>query len=375
MDVAYTQDQDDLAKLCREIFTDRFPPEQALALAQQGGPVHSPKLWSALAEAGLLGLPFDESVGGVGAGLTELAIAFREAGRAVGPDTFTGTMLAALLIDHLGSADQRQQLLPPLLDGRELATVALAEAGTDGLAWLGTTARRSPTGWTLTGSKIGVPYAELAELIVVVARDHETGQPCVFAAAADSPGVRVRRQASFGGDGAAQIELDAVDLGHGALLGSGVDPTDALQRWRDIVLVLRSMEMLGGAEAVLERTARYVGERHQFGRPIGSFQAVQHLVANVAIAVTAAEPVVLRAAWLLGENRPVTVEAAVASSWAARTFTDATVWAHQLHGGMGFARESGLYLWSERAKLLELQDGGRRRQLETIASAILDNLT
>ncbi|WP_214105654.1 acyl-CoA dehydrogenase family protein [Acrocarpospora catenulata] len=362
MDFTYSADQSDLAALCRDVFESEYPPEPALAEE-----THSAKLHAALAQAGILGLAFEESVGGSGGSLFDLGIAFREAGRAPAPTTFAGTVFAGLLVDRLGSAEQRASFLAPLCAGERLATVAFAEPSTDGdPSLLRTAATRAGDGWTLTGVKDFVPDASSADTIVVAAVA-DTGL-AFFLVPAHAPGVSIVRRQTFGHDRQDEITLDGVSVPADAHLAGA--SLDAYLACRDAMVALQCMEMLGGAERVLEMSAEYVRTRHQFGRPIGSFQAVQHHIADMAIEVAAGAAAAHRALWLVAGGRPARAEVAIAKTWLSRAFVAVTLHAHQVHGGMGYVREAPLHLFSQRAKTLELQLGTRRAHLEAIAGTL-----
>jgi alkylation response protein AidB-like acyl-CoA dehydrogenase len=371
MDFDYTDDQRDLRELSRNVF-DRYPAEDARALQDSGDPVHSTKLWTSLAETGLLGLAFPEQYGGGGGSLFELGILFREAGHALAPTTLASTVFAGLLLLGHGSDEQQTLWLTPLCAGDLLATTAVSELGTDAdLESLTTTAEETADGWSLNGTKAFVPNAEISELMVVAAKVGDVVE--FFLVPARSSGVSMTRHATFGQDTQNLVTLDGVVLPLDARLQPDTGDRSAALAYaetRTVMTALQNMELLGGVEQVLAKTSGYVTVRHQFGRPIGSFQAVQHIVADMASEVAAGDVTAHHALWLVSAGRPAVTEVALANAWLAPAFVRTTVWSHQLHGGMGFVRESTLYLWSQRAKALELQLGGRRRQLETVADRI-----
>ena len=192
--------------------------------------------------------------------------------------------------------------------------------------------------------------------------------------AAGADGVAVAPQATFAHDRQARVVLDGVRVGADAVLGGPAAPGtataaalgDARARW----VALQCAEMVGGAQKVLELTSAYVTGRIQFGRPIGSFQAVQHHVADMAIRADGAGLATHQALWLLAHGRPAAKAVAVAKAWTGEAYKAITVMAHQLHGGMGYVREHDLHLWSEHAKSTELTLGGRDHHLFGVAAEL-----
>jgi alkylation response protein AidB-like acyl-CoA dehydrogenase len=167
------------------------------------------------------------------------------------------------------------------------------------------------------------------------------------------------------------MSLDEVIIGDDAFLGS--DSAEALRGWRritQIVTALASLEMTGGAQSIVERTAEYVKVREAFGKPIGSFQAVQHHLANAAMAVRGADLAAWQALWRLSEGLPAVREVAIAKASAGRAYKEASVIAHQLHGGMGYIEETDLHLWSRRAIAADLRHGSANHHMQRLADQV-----
>jgi alkylation response protein AidB-like acyl-CoA dehydrogenase len=339
---------------------------------------HSDGLWQVLAAAGWLGIPFADEHGGSGATVFELGIAFREAGRALVPTTFASTIFAALLIERLARADQAGEWLPRIVAGSALGTVAVAEPNVhyreDALT---TVAELVSNTWQLNGEKAYVPNARLADVMPVAARISGTnggGSVAFFLVPPDAPGVQLLDHATFAGHPQSRVRLTGVKLPSESLLG-GRDQIAAslngFQQVRDVATALQCMEMLGGAEKVLDLTCLYVQQREQFGRPIGTFQAVQHVIADLSSRLQGGKVAALRALWLVSRGRQASREVSIAKAWLSRAYVDATVWAHQLYGGVGYVRETALYRWSERARVLDAENGTPEYHLDRVARLIL----
>jgi alkylation response protein AidB-like acyl-CoA dehydrogenase len=306
MRVIPSQDERDLAAMCRSVLAADLEPD-----AQ----------WKALADAGVLGLPVD-------GGLTDVGIFCVEAGRALCPRVVQSTMYAALAIDWLGVGSD---WLPRLTSGDARGTYALFDP------------RDASVGLTVTGAADFVPDADVADVIIA---STSSGVMAVDT----STGVSVEPVPMMGGYPAFSVRFDDA--------AAGVDVDQAqLRRLANAVVALDCLDLVGVGEAVVQRTVEYTKMREQFGRPIASFQAAQHLVADMHIALAAARLAAQSAVFWIGKGRTATRETAVARMRAAEV-KKITLDAHQLHGGMGYVVDTGLYKFSERARILSTIGGG-----------------
>ena len=265
----------------------------------------SPQLWTALADAGVLGLTLPECYGGSGGSLTDLGAFSVEAGRALCPTIVHGTIHAGLVIDALGNPEQREALLPALTSGRRSATTALWSAVDASVVTPALRAEADGASWTLRGSVDFVLDAQRADDVLVSARDAATGRTLVFVVPTQADSLRVDSLTLMGGQAAARLHFDGVGV-EDDLMVLGVDEgvaDDQLHRIANIATALLSLDLVGVGEAALQRTVDYTTMRHQFGRPIASFQAAQHLVANMHIALSAARLAARAAVALLGRGR------------------------------------------------------------------------
>ena len=277
--------------------------------------------WKALADAGVLGLPVD-------GGLTDVGIFCVEAGRALCPRVVQSTMYAALAIDWLGVGSD---WLPRLTSGDARGTYALFDP------------RDASVGLTVSGAADFVTDADVADVIIA---STSSGVMAVDT----STGVSVEPVPTMGGYPAFSVRFDDA--------AAGVDVDAArLRRLANAIVALDCLDLVGVGEAVVERTVEYTKMREQFGRPIASFQAAQHLVADMHIALAAARLAAQSAVFWIGKGRTATRETAVARMRAAEV-KKITLDAHQLHGGMGYVVDTGLYKFSERARILSTLGGG-----------------
>jgi alkylation response protein AidB-like acyl-CoA dehydrogenase len=354
MKATLTAEQRDFASSSRALLAAECPPRLVRALGEPGADRTTPALWKALAEAGVFGLAIAEEYGGSGGSLDDLAVFFTEAGRALCPTTVHSTVAAVLAIDQLGSPDIRAAWLPELASGSARGTTALWNARDAGVVSPVLHAHPAANGsWRLTGVADYVADADIADLVVVSAADTTGSRTLVFIVDAGATGVSVEPLAMAGGHRAFVVRFDNVAVTADALLGddhAGVTPP-ALRRVANAAVALGSLDLVGVGQAVLDRTVDYIKLRHQFGRPIASFQAAQHLIANMHIALAAARLAALSAVFWIGRGRTATRETAIARMHAAAAARLITLDAHQLHGGIGYVTETDLHMWSERARL------------------------
>ena len=340
MKLVATQDDRDLSAMLRAL------------LAARG-----PDAWDALAAAGIFGLGIPEEYGGSGATLAELGIFAREGGRALCPSLTYSTVFAAHAVHMLGGEESRHRWLPDLAAGRTSATTALWNVNDAADVTPALRADREPDGgWRLTGTADFVNDAEAAGLIVVSGMD-ASGRTLGFVCDMRKSGILVRPLTLMGGHHAACVRFDDVVVDDVLNDGKPLD-RDQLRRTANAAVALTSLDLVGVGEAVLDRTVAYTTMRHQFGRPIASFQAAQHIVADMHIALTAARLAAQSAVFRIGGGSIAVRETAIARMHSATAAKWATLDAHQLHGGMGYVIETDLYLWSERARVLSTLGGG-----------------
>ncbi|KOU77650.1 acyl-CoA dehydrogenase [Streptomyces sp. MMG1533] len=363
MDAGFTAEQDEIRRTLRELLRKRCgPAELRAAVDTPAG--HDPALWTALAEhLGLPGLALPETYGGVGCSVTELALACEETGRFLAPSPLLATAaLVAPLLLALGTDAQRAELLPRIADGSLTAALAvpgthlataLALTGDNAGDWAGggraggVQARRAGDGWRLYGQADQVLDGHSARLLLVAA--HAGGfarsRTLLFLVRGDADGlVRIRQTALDATRPQARVQLRDVEA---ELLGDeGADVLAALAALGDGAAAVLAGEAVGAADQVLGLTVEYVRQREQFGRPIGSFQAVKHRLAEVYVQVQAARSAAYYAAWAAAHGDGV---GALALAQALEALRSAAAEGIQLHGGIGFTWEHEAHLYFKRA--------------------------
>ena len=368
MNFSFTDDQILLKNSVRSALDEQCKPAHVRAMTEDPRG-YGDHLWSEMAKLGWLGLPFTEEYGGAGLGLMELCLVLEEMGRAAYPGPyFASVVLGGLGLALGGSNAQKEKWLPAVAAGNARLSAALVE---DSLDWdsasTTATATKASDGFTLNGVKRFVPWAHVADAVLVPARGPEGLS--LFLVAPNATGVSLKPMVGIDLTNRwsemtlanAAVKSDAVV---GPLGGAG-SLLDALLRR---AAVCASAEMLGAARRCLDMSVEYAKVREQFGQPIGSFQAIRHRCADMLVAAENAHAAVYYAAWALNAGAE---DAAVASSICKAYVSDAARHvagdAIQVHGGIGFTWEYDLHLYFKRAKALEPQFGDAEFHRELIA--------
>jgi alkylation response protein AidB-like acyl-CoA dehydrogenase len=361
MRVVPDQDERDLAAMCRGLLTAECPTTLARALHAPSGARITPALWQELAGAGLLGLAIEEDLGGSGGELTDVGIFCVEAGHALCPMVVHSTMHAARAVDWLGGPEARAAWLPALASGAARGTTALCNPYDVAVPTPSLRARRDTDVWRLDGVADFVADADLADLIVVSADagGRTVGFVLNLRGTGSGAGLVVEPVAMMGGYRSFTVKFDDVRVAEQRRILGGAEGLgeQQLRRVANAAVALECLDLVGVGEAVLQRTVDYTKMREQFGRPIASFQAAQHLVANMRIALTAARLAARSAVFWIGRGRAATRETAIARMHACAV-KQITLDAHQLHGGMGYVVDTDLHLFSERARVFATLGGG-----------------
>ena len=331
------------------------------------------ELWERLAGLGWLGLVFPEEYGGEGLGFVELAILLEEMGRVLLPGPyFSSVVMAGTAIAESGSDEQKREYLSGIASGQVIATLALTEpSGRWDAIGVETTAERSGDGFVINGTKLYVPNAHVSDYVVVAARTGDGERDVsLFIVPRGADGLIETRLRTIASDKQSELVFKDVAVPESALLGEIDAGWDTLQKALSWGAVGKCAEMLGSAQQVLDMTVAYAKQRIQFGRAIGSFQAIQHYAADMATDVEGCRHITYQAAWRLGEGLTAEREVAMAKAWVSEAYQRVCLLGHQSHGAIGFTKEHDMQLYSRRAKAAELMFGDADFHLETVASAM-----
>jgi alkylation response protein AidB-like acyl-CoA dehydrogenase len=374
MDIGFSEEQELLRDTARKFLdaecTTKFVREMMATEAAV-----TDAFWHRLAENGWLGITYAEDDGGAGLGLLDLVVLMEEVGRAVMPGPYPATvLLGGAAIAEAGSAEQRREWLPRIASGDAKATLAVTEPNARwDAAGVTMRARESGTGSVLSGAKMFVPDAHLADVLVVAARsrDGSTMEDGVslFLVPKDAAGLTIRLLPSIDETRkVCEVRLDNVSVPGSALLGELHRGWAPLARVIDKAAVALSAEMCGAAQRVLDMTVEYAKLRVAFGKPIGTYQGVKHKCADMLVEIENAKSLTYYAAWAVDEGDPE-AETAVSMAKAAASDAGRKVCAAgiQLHGGIGMTWEYDLHLYLKRAKADEVAFGDATWHRERIA--------
>ena len=362
MDFSLSEEQELLRKSARDFLAAECPKSlvKEMEASEEG---YSPGLWKKMADLGWMGLAIPEEYGGAGFSLVDLAVLFEEFGRAAAPGPMFSTVaLGALPVLEWGSEEQKKALLPRVASGDLMLTMAISESevGYDP-RFVAATASSRDGGFAVSGTKLFVPYAQLAGYVLVVCRT--AGKPgdedglSVLVVDRNAGGVKLTALATIDADKQFEVWFDGTPASSTDVLGS---EGEALPMVRSILrkaAALQCAQMVGGAQMELEMTAERAKNRIQFNRPIGTFQAVQHRLADMFIDVNGARWTTYQAVWRLSEGLPAEKEVAVAKAFANIACQRVAFAAQHLHGGLGVDLDYDLHFYFRRAKALELSLG------------------
>jgi alkylation response protein AidB-like acyl-CoA dehydrogenase len=358
-----------LQRSARDFFARACPPKRVRELMATDTAL-DPELWSAVADQGWLGVHLDESCGGLGLGAVELAVVADEMGRACFPGPFLGTVWAATLVAAAGG---KSKYAEPLATGETKGAVALFEPD---CGWnpdeLQLKATPDAGGFKLSGRKAFVRDAPTADLLVCAARSDKG--PLLAAVPAAAAGVKVT--ATPGIDATRKlgnVDFEQVSVGGDDVLAVGKAAEETLARSIDVATLCACADMLGGMQWIIEHAVEYAKTRQQFGRSIGTFQAVQHMCADMLVWCESSRSATYYAAWTLDAEPDEAARAvAIAKAYASDASREVANRGVQVHGGIGFTWEHDLQLYYKRCKASEVLCGDAAFHRERLAQMVFD---
>jgi alkylation response protein AidB-like acyl-CoA dehydrogenase len=369
MNFAFTDEQEELRKTVRA-FLDAKSPESAVREQMETEAGYDETVWRQMAEQmGLQGLSIPEEFGGSGFSFIELGIVLEEMGRSLLCAPFFSTVvLAANTLQHSGDDAAKKDYLPGIASGETIATVAFTEpSGKWDEAGIEMQATAAGDGWTLSGTKMFVLDGHTANLIIVAART--PAGVSLFAVDGDASGL-TRSALSTMDQTRKQAKLEFEDT-PAKLIGTDGDGWNVLNKVLDLVAIGLAAEQVGGAQKVLDMAVEYAKVRVQFGRPIGSFQAIKHKCADMLLEVESAKSAAYYGMWCASElNDELPSVASLAKAYCSEAYFHATAENIQIHGGIGFTWEHPAHLYFKRAKSSELLFGDPTYHRELLAQRI-----
>jgi alkylation response protein AidB-like acyl-CoA dehydrogenase len=375
MDLGLNEEQEMLRESARD-FLRRECPKQLVRQLDESDEGYSVELWRRMAGLGWMGLIFPEKYGGSGHNFLDLAVLLEEMGYNIVPGPFFSTVvLGGLTILTAGNEEQKNELLPRVARGGIVLGLALTEPSASyDAASVKTKATARNGEYVINGTKLFVLNANVADHILCVARTRKTKNPedgiTVFLVDARSPGLKCTLLKTLARDKQCEVVFDNVTVSKESIVGKRDEGWPIVKDVLQKATVAKCAEMVGGAQAALDMAVNYAKERVQFGRPIGSFQAIQHYCANMAMDVSGSRFVTYKAAWKVSEGLPAALDVAIAKAWVSEAYARVALSAHQIFGAIGFTMDHDIHLYYRRAKAAEIILGGADFHRGVVASEL-----
>ena len=369
MDLGLNEQQELLKNAARE-FLEHECPESHVREMEEDDRGYSPVLWQQMAEQGWQGLLIPEQYGGVGFDFLDLTVLVEELGRALVPGPYMSTVLGgAVPIMAAGSEAQKSEFLPKIASGDLIFTLALTEPSAR-FDEVGVQCAATVNGAevTLNGTKLFVSDANVADYIVVVARSSKGVTLAIVAT--DQPGVTVTQLQTIARDKQCEVVLKNAT---GQLLGTDGGGWAVLEPVIQKYTVAEAAYLVGLAQMDFEIAVDYAKERVQFGRPIGSFQAIQHKCADMVTDVDGSRFITYKAAWCIAAEQPAAdtqLAVNMAKAWTSEATRRVVAHGQQIHGGIGFTKDYKIQLFYRRQKRAELAFGDADHHRELVAQQL-----
>ena len=377
MDLGLTEIQQ-MLKTSAQDFLARECPLTLVREMEEDSRGFTEELWRQMVGLGWTGVAFPEQYGGTGGNFADLGVLLEEIGRSLAPSPFFSTVvLGGMTVLDGGSDAQKDELISRICAGTIIMTMAVAEAGAAYEPWdIQAIASQQGGGYEITGTKLFVPDAAAADVILVAAHTSSGSDPAdgisLFSVPAGTAGLTTTPMQSVGNERVFEVSLDKVNVSADSAIGAVGEAWPIIDRAILRATAAQCIEMLGGSEAVLDMTVEYAKGRTQFGRAIGTFQAVQHHCARMATDVEGSKNIAYQAVWRLSEGLPAQKEVAMAKAWIGPAYRRVCGTAHQCHGAIGFTKEHDLQLYTRRAKVHELTYGDANHHKEIVLQHLND---
>jgi alkylation response protein AidB-like acyl-CoA dehydrogenase len=377
MDFGLTEEQKMLRKSARDFLESECPASLVREMAEDEKG-YSLQLWQKMARLGWQGLVFPDRYGGGGGTFIDLVILLEETGRALLPSPLLTTILGGTVILEAGSEEQKAELLPGIINGDIIISLALNEPSVRyPSSSMAARAVMRNGRYIINGAKLFVPMAHVADYLIFAVRTNDgvkenDGITC-FIVEAESSGITYTPLKTIGRDKQYEVLLDNVAVPEGNILGE-YDQSWAYisRRLLPMAIIAQCAEMNGGAQKVIDMTVAYAKERVTFGQPLGSYQAIQHLCSDMLVALESARVLTYEAAWKISQGIPCDSEVSMAKYKANECYIQAVSTGTQIQGGVSIIVDHDLPLYYRRAKATEITLGDADYHLEQIAKELLD---
>ncbi len=374
MDLRFTEEQEMLRTSVKDFLATECPKSKVREL-EDDKIGYSPELWKKMAELGWMGLIIPEEYQGMGMTFQDGMALVEEIGRSILPGPFMSTLVATFAILAAGSEAQKQEFLPKISRGEIKLSLAYLEAnGKYDVS--GITIKATPKGndFVLNGTKMFVEMAHVADYLVCATRTGDSAKPeddiTLFVINAKSPSITTEIIPTIASDKLCEVNFNNVHIPKQNVLGEVNKGWQALKTTLRKAAIIKCAESVGGMQACVDMTVAYSKERVQYDRPIGAFQALQHIIADTWIAMQTACYLVYEAGWLESNGLPCDKEASMAKAYTNEAYKLVSKWSIRLHGGIGTSREHDISLYYRRAKAADIACGDTDFHNEIVAEKI-----
>ena len=354
MDLSFTEEQEMLRKATRDFLAEEFP--KTLVRKMEEDPIgFQPDIWKKLAELGWLGLIIPEEYGGSGSSFMDLFVLLEEMGRACLVAPFFSTTICTFLLLDIGSDDQKKTFLPKIANGELIFALALTEPSASyDASGITTKALPNKDGYVIDGTKLFVHDAHVADYLLCVTKTDPASSPekgiTIFIVDAKNPGIKITALPTIADDKQNELTFENVKVPAENMLGELNEGWPAIGKLLERAAIAKCAEMIGGADWTIENSVAYANERVQYGRPIGSFQAIQHYLAEMWTEISHAKRLVYYAVSLIDEGLACTKEVAMAKALMSEVYLRCTHFGVRVHGGIGTTRDHDMGLYYRRAR-------------------------
>jgi alkylation response protein AidB-like acyl-CoA dehydrogenase len=374
MDLGLSEEQELLKNAARD-FLEKECPESHVREMEEDEKGYSPDLWKKMAELGWHGLIIPDENGGQGFGFLDLVILVEEFGRALVPGPFIPTQVGgAIALLEAGSDGQKQQYLPKIASGEQIWTLAFTEPSArfdaEGIELA---AKQDGDSYVLNGTKLFIRDAHVSDYMTVVARTGGKGEDGItlFIVDSKSAGISFEVLKTIASDKQCEIKFENVKVPAANVLGEAGKGWAAFEKVARKGTVLECAYLTGLAQKDFEISVQYAKDRIQFGRPIGSFQAIQHKAADMVTDVDGARFIMYKAAWSVAEDtEDADMDVHMAKAWCSEATRRVVAHGQQIHGGVGFTKEYVIQLYFRRQKAGELAWGDADHHRELVADKL-----
>ncbi len=376
MDLDFTEEQDMLRNSARDFLSTECDKQKVREI-EESEEGYSPDIWNKMAELGWQGLMIPEEYDGMGMGLMDLLVIFEEIGRNILPSPFLATVaLGAPPIVEAGPEEMKKDILPRVATGEVILTMALTEPSAGYSAdCVELKAEDKGDSFMLNGTKLFVEFASASDYMVVVARTGSGGDPedgiTLLLVDSKSPGIKIEPFHTTGNDRQCEVVFDNVSVPKSSVIGEVDKGWPIVKKTLNIATVAKMAEMCGGMQATLDMSVAYAKERVQYGRPIGSFQAMQHMLADMFLRVDMSKNIVYEATWTVAEGlEQAGTKLSTAKAWCNEAYKKVTEDGVHVHGAIGTTRDHDMSLYYRRSKAADPTFGDTEDHREVVARSL-----